>query len=189
MARSQVQIRAIIMAALTILLCLMFIIGSTLALFTDSDGKIGINATAGNLELDIVDTSDTPNSLVGKTLNFVTTSAQQKILFEPGATFYTQGFRVKNNGNIPLNFIIYISDDKETDADFLDAFDVWITDDPSRTVSELPEFDKHLAPGDMSETFYLVFRMKEDVGNEYQNRTFTGVGITVCAVQGNVNID
>ena len=189
MARSQVKVRAIIMAALTILLCLLFIIGSTFALFTDSDGKIGINATAGNLEVDIIDASDNPGALVGKTLNFVTTSAQDKILFEPGAAFYTQGFRVKNNGNIPLNFIIYISDDKETDADFLDAFEVWITDDPSRTIAELPDFDKHLDPGETSDVFYLVFRMKEDVGNEYQNRTFTGVGVTVCAVQGNVNID
>ena len=188
MARCKVKVK-IVIAVLVILLCLLFIIGSTLALFTDSDGKIGINATAGDLEVDIVDTSDIPNSLVGETLDFVTTSAQDKILFEPGAAFHTEGFHVKNNGNIPFNFIIYISEDSKTDADFLDVFDVWITDDPSRTVTELPEFDRRLEPGEVSDVYYLVFRMKEDAGNEYKNRTFTGVGITVCAVQGNVNID
>lgn len=187
MARSKVKVRSIIIAALVILLCLAFIIGSTFALFTDNDGKIGINATAGDLEVDIVDASDNPSSLVGKTLDFVTTS--DKIWFEPGAAFHTEGFRVKNKGNIPLNFIVYISNDKRTDADFLEVFDVWITDDPSRTISELSDFDKHLGPGETSDVYYLVFRMKEDAGNEYQNRTFTGVGITVCAVQGNVNID
>ena len=41
----------------------------------------------------------------------------------------------------------------------------------------------------MSETYYLVIRMKETAGNEFQNKTYTGIGITVYAVQGNAPIE
>ncbi len=192
MSRYKVKLRTIIIAALVILLCVIFIIGATLALFTDNDGKIGINATSGDLEVDIIDTSvDNPSSLVGKTLNLVTTAPQEEILFEPGAMYHTQGFRVKNNGNIPINFIIYISEDDEVSEDFFDVFEVWITSDVSDRASGKPpqDFDGRLEVGRTSDVYYLVFKMKESAGNEYKNRTFTGVGITVCAVQGNVNID
>ncbi len=191
MSRYRFNKKTLIIAAMAILLCLVSLTGATFALFTSTtgDGKIGINATSGSLKVDLVDASDNPSSLVGDTLDFVTTLAQDKILFEPGATFYTEGFRVKNNGNIPLNFIIYISEDKETDADFFDAFDVWITDDPSRKITELSKFDGRLEVGESSKVYYLVFHMKETADNKYKNRTFTGVGVTVCAVQGNVNID
>ncbi len=193
MSRYKPKKSTFIIAATVILLCLVSITGATLALFTSdaNDGRIGINTTAGNLKVDIVNTSvDNPSSLVGEVLNFVTTSERDEILFEPGASYYTEGFRVKNDGNIPINFIIYISEDETVSNDFTDAFDVWITKDPTRTSAEkLQEFDGRLEPSQSSEIYYLVFRMKETAGNEFQNKTFTGVGITVCAVQGNVNID
>ena len=183
-----------IIAAMVILLCLISIIGATLALFTsnENDGKIGINATAGNLKVDIVDASlDNPESLVGEVLDFITTSDKGEILFEPGATYYTEGFRVKNDGNIPINYILYISEDETVSEDFVYALEIWITKDPSSRTStvKLQEFDGEIEIGQSSEVYYLVFRMKETAGNEFQNRTFTGVGITVCAVQGNVDVD
>ena len=54
---------------------------------------------------------------------------------------------------------------------------------------KLREFKGRLEREQSSDVYYLVFYMKESVGNEYQDQEFTGVGITVCAVQGNVNID
>lgn len=193
MVRYKPTKRTLIIAAMVILLCLSLITGATYALFTASteDGKIGINATSGDIEVDIVDASDQANSLVGDVLNFVTTSDKQEILFEPGATYYTEGFRVKNTGEIPLNYIVYITGDdtldEEEEVEFTDAFDVWITPNPKDKdgMVKLQEFDGKLAIGQMSDVYYLVFRMKESAGNEFQNRTFTGVGITVCAVQGN----
>ena len=191
MAKPKVKLSKIVVALLVILLCLVFIVGATVALFTSNDGKIGINATAGDLEVDIVDAFDTSKSLVGDVLDFDVDTEDGEVLFEPGATFYTEGFRVKNDGNISLNFIIYISEDDDTDADFNEAFDVWVTKDPQndQSVQNIQDFDRHLKPGEISDIYYLVCRMKTDAGNEYQKRTFTGVGITVCAVQGNVNID
>lgn len=205
MSRYTPNKKIFIIAATVILLCLVCITGATLALFTFSteDGKIGINTTSGNLKVDIVDASDNPTSLVGDVLDFVTMQDEQEILFEPGAMYYTEGFRIKNSGNIPLNFIVYISGDDALDekleVSFSDAFEVWITPDPTMKsgMVKLQEFDGSLEVGEMSDIYYLVFRMKESAGNDYQNRTFNyykdnvfyGVGITVCAVQGNVKIN
>ena len=193
MSRYKINNKTFIIAAMVILLCLVSITGATLALFTSNteDGKIGINATSGNLKVDIVDASENPSSLVGDVLDFVTTSDNKKILFEPGAMYYTEGFRVKNNGSIPVNFILYISEDETVSADFSDAFEVWLTEDPTNreNMVKLQEFDGRLEVGQNSSIYYLVFRMKETAGNEFQDRTFTGVGITVCAVQGNVSIN
>ena len=193
MSRYKPTKKSFIIATMVILLCLVSITGATFALFTSTteDGKIGINTTSGSLKVDIIDASDNPTSLVGDVLDFITTSDKQEILFEPGAMYYTEGFRVKNNGSIPMNFILYISEDETVSEDFSEAFEVWLTNDPTSrsNMVKLQEFNGGLAVGETSDIYYLVFRMKETAGNEFQNRSFTGVGITVCAVQGNGYID
>ena len=188
MSRYKREYNKFIIAAMVILLCLVSITGATLALFTSdvNDGTIGINATAGNIKVDIVDEQDTV-SLVGQFLKFETRTPEDEVLFEPGATYYTEGFRVKNKGDIPLDYILYVSEDETISDDFSEAFDVWIVTDraDAKGEVELMDFNGELAVGQCSDIYYLVFRMKETAGNEYQDRTFTGVGITVCAVQGN----
>ena len=194
MFRYKTKERALAIGALIILLCLISLTGATYALFTagGEDGKIGINATAGYIDIDIIQaTDDKPQSLVGKVLNFMPNAENPTILFEPGATFYTEGFQIKNNGNIIVNYIIYISEDEAYTEGFYDAFDVWITTaiDERIPPEELPKFEGRLIPEQTSEIYYLVFRMKETAGNEFQNKRFEGVGITVCATQGNVYYD
>lgn len=193
MSRCRPIKKTFIIAALVILLCIISITGATFALFTsnENDGKIGINATAGNLSVDIVDLSDEQNTLVGEVLKFVPKEPKENILFEPGSVYYTEGFRVKNDGDVLIRYIIYISEDETTvAADFAEAFDVWITTNPtSRSdMVSMQEFEGKLYPTYESEPYYLVFRMKETADNKFQDREFTGVGITVCAVQGNVGI-
>lgn len=184
---------ALIVAVMAILLCFASITGATLALFTSNvdDGKIGINATAGNLKVDIVDTATPAGSLVGEVLDLVTTSDNREILFEPGSTYRTEGFRVKNKGNIPFNFICYISSDDTVSEDFFDAFDVWITTNPKSLdgAERLSEFRGRLEVEQTTDVYYLVFQMKPTADNGFSDRYFTGVGITVCAIQGNANFD
>ena len=205
--------QAFIMTALVILLCLSCLTGATLALFTSdvSDGTIGIVTTAGDVKVDIVD-AQTGDSLVGKVLQFQTTVDQKEILFEPGATFFTQGFKVENTGDIPVDFRVYISEDerkqdeddglfamgykKLTLEDFHKAFDVWITTDPydPNQRIDIKEFRGELAPAPegersvTSDTYYMVVRMKTDADNKFQNKFFSGIGITVYAVQGNADL-
>ena len=194
---------AVIMASIVILLCLISLTGATLALFTSNpdDGKIGIITTSGNVKIDIVDADDTTDSLQGDVLNFATQNdgsddpdeESQEVLFEPGATFYTQGFKVKNVGDIPVNYRMYISDDDSLDMTaFIEAFDFYITTDPHdpSAMVDMLLFAGRLEVGECSEaTYYLVIKMKETATNEFQEHTYTGIGITVCAVQGNVNVE
>ena len=180
-------------AGLVILLCLVCFTGATLALFVSAptDGTIGIITTSGNVRVDIVDASSKA-SLVGQVLQLQTSSERREILFEPGATYFTQGFKVKNTGDIPISFRLSVSDDEGVDMDeFYEAFEVWIAKDDLdlANAERLTDFRGSLKVGECSEsTYYLFIRMKETVGNDFKGKTYTGVGVTVYAVQGNADI-
>ncbi len=183
----------IIACFLVMTLCFSSIIGSTLALFTNDPerGKIGVNTTSGKVKVDIVDTSDEQNSLVGDALQFMTTSQSDTFYIEPGATFYTQGFRVKNKGNVTINYHLYVSDDRFLNmANFDDVFDVYITTDIDniKNAQKLMSFIDRLEAGETSEVYYLVLKMKENATNDFQNQRYSGIGVTVYAIQGNVEI-
>ena len=180
------------LAVLIILLCLTSLVGATYALFTSNlnDGTIGIVTTAGDIEVDIVDAVE-DNSLVGEVLQFQTTASNRLPLFEPGATFYTQAFRVKNTGNIPINFRLAVSEDADIGTeDFNDAFEVWISTSPTNIAGaeKLTQFKGTLEVGQSSGPYYLFVRMKETAGNDFQGKSYTGIGVTVYAVQGNAVI-
>ena len=193
MFRYKTNKKMLIIAAAVILLCFVSLSGATLALFSQTlDGTIGIITTAGDIEVDIVDDSPEANSLQGKVLNFITTEDQQDVIFEPGATFYTQGFKVKNVGDININFRVAVSEDDSIDMlKFNEAFEVRITTDPHTPAAadELTKFKGSLKKDCTSEeTYYLCIRMKENVGDEFQGKTYQGIGVTVYAVQGNAMI-
>ena len=185
--------QAVIIAALVVLLCFACLTGATLALFTSDlkDGTIGIVTTSGDIEVDIVDTAGV--TLQNKALDFITSSEDKEPVFEPGATFYTQEFQIKNTGDIPVNFRLSISRDDDLDMEeFNKAFEVWIvraSDEDYKNADHITEFIGRLAVGESSEKYRLFVKMKEDVGNEFQGKTYTGIGVTVYAIQGNVQLD
>jgi hypothetical protein len=188
-----------IITALVILLFFGCFVGVTLALFKSdlldgNDGTIGIITTSGNVEIDIVDLSG--KTLQNKALALMTSSGatdSEKVLFEPGATFYTQGFKIKNTGDIPVNFSLSVSKDDKIDMEELDkAFELWIVKegDDFRNAKKLTEFKVNgLAAGESSDTYYLFIKMQETAGNEFQGKTYTGIGVTVYAVQSNARFD
>ena len=189
--------QAFIIAGLVILLCLVSLTGATWALFSSDlkNGTIGVVTTAGNVEVDIVDTSD--ESLQDKALAFVTTSGAQtnsgNVLFEPGAAFYTQGFQVKNAGNIPINFSMTLSKNDDVDIDsFNRAFEVRVVKE-GQDLSDavlLSDFQGYyLEAGARTETYYLYIKMVESADNEFNGAYYSGIGITVYAVQGNVALE
>ena len=184
------------MTALVILLCLVCLTGATLALFTSdpNDGTIGIITTSGDVVIDIVDTSGV--TLQNRALAFMTTSGEtdsDDVLFEPGATFYTQGFQVKNTGDIPVNFCLSVSKDDKIDMEEFDkAFELWIVKEGEdfSGAKKITNFKVDGLPaGESSDTYYLFIKMKESVGNEFQGKTYTGIGVTVYAVQGNAQLN
>ncbi len=210
MFRYKTYKKSILMTALAILLCLVSLTGATLALFTSNpdDGTIGVVATAGSINVDIVSVKknaetgeDEPGeSLRDKSMQFYRTESNRDFLFEPGAMFYTHGFKIKNGDNsIPVKYHLYVSEDtiKELDEDnvwqsitretFDKAFEIWITTTPGRLddAQKLSDFRPTLGIGESSETYYLCVKMKETAGNEFQGKKYSGIGVTVYAVQAN----
>jgi hypothetical protein len=93
---------------------------------------------------------------------------------------------VKNTGSLDMNYIASVSRDDDIDMDaFNRAFEFWVTDDLNDLGKheKLSEFSGSLNVGQSSNTYYLVVRMKDDAGNEFQNKTYHGIGITVHATQ------
>ena len=179
--------QAIVITALVIVLCLIGLVVATVIIFTHdrNDGTIGVISTE-DVEVDIVDDS-AENSLVGKVLYFQSLSEGTEVLFEPGGGFYTQGFKVKNIGNTPLIYRLFVSEDDQMDMEgFHDAFEVWISTSPtvSADSQKLTEFEGQLTAGACSEsTYYLFVRMRESAGNEFQDMAYSGIGVTVYAAQ------
>ena len=187
--------RPINVAMIALLLCIANLTGSTYALLTSStrEGAIGVTTTSGDVEVRIVDLDN--NSLVGNTLQFVTTS-DTPVLFEPGTTFFTQGFKIMNAGNIPVEFRISVSYGNMSDADraeFEKAFEVGITTDPYG-LSDAEPTDKFVGSLDVKtnnisdKTYFLIIRMKETADNTFQGAEYDGIGITVYAVQANAGL-
>ena len=109
MTNSKHTKRALLVSTLTILLCVAMLVGSTFAWFTDSVST-GVNRIqAGNLKIDLIDADG--NSLEGKTLEWDAFDGrgQEEILWEPGATYNTQEFYIKNAGNLNLKFEFVVS--------------------------------------------------------------------------------
>ena len=177
---------------LILLLCLVSMVGVTYALFTSDpeDGTIGINVTSGRVEIDIE--NDAGVSIVGSALHLSPDGRlMEDVTFEPGATVYTEGFRVVNEGSITVNFRMCVSRDASIDeTEFLEAFDVFVTKTPNDLNSAEPIYDFTGTLGADGETdlYHLVVRMKDTAGNKFQGVTYEGIGVTVFAVQGNAPI-
>ena len=67
----------------------------------------------------------------------------------------------------------------------------WLTDNTTDLDSavEITSYKGSLDLDESTDTYYLVVQMDPNAGNAYQGLELNGVGITVCAVQGNVNVD
>lgn len=184
--------QAMITALTVIMLCVISLTGATFALFTtnEEDGTIGINVLSGKVDVDIVDSEG--NTLVGSYLKFDIPNGADKVLFEPGATFYTQSFKIVNVGSVPVKFKVYISNDDSIDSEILmNSFEFFITDDVTTRDSgqKITSFSGELELNASSNPYYMIVSMNEDAGNELIGKSCSGIGITIYAVQGNANIE
>ena len=94
-------------------LCIVLLIGTTFAWFTDT-ASTGVNKIqAGNLKVDLQmkDANGSWVSAEGKTIDFVKASGHENeaILWEPGCTYELPVLRVVNKGNLALKYKIKIN--------------------------------------------------------------------------------
>ena len=177
--------RALLCSVLSIALCLSMLIGTTFAWFTDT-ATTGVNKiVSGKLEVDIVSTEEGNPTLQGTGLQFASADGKtgEAILWEPGATYKTQGFKIKNNGNLALKFKVAINGTTGS-SDLLKVITFSIVNANTKEVVDLNAFEGQLKTANaLSDTYYIQGHMAETAGNEYQEKELDGVTITVYATQ------
>ena len=168
-------------------LCIVLLIGTTFAWFTDT-ASTGVNKIqAGNLKVDIVDATNTAKSLKGDTLKFTDVNNSTDILWEPGVTFKTPAFKIKNAGNLALKYKLTLNG-VTGDQELLDAITFSVVDENKNKVN-LDNFEGNLAKEGMSGALYIQGHMDEVAGNECQGKSLESLSLTVVATQDTVEND
>lgn len=169
--------RALLASGMALILCVSMLVGSTFAWFTDSVSTAGNTIQSGKLQVDLVDENGV--SLENKVLTFE--DKDQNNLWEPGCTYKTQEFFVKNNGNLALQYQIAING-IEGSAKLLEAIEWTVTvDGVKKDIADLK--GTLLEANKQSAAIVLSGHMKEEAGNEYQGLTVEGISVSVFATQ------
>ena len=180
MTNSKSTKRALVSSAIATLVCIVMLIGTTFAWFTDTASTNVNKIQSGTLKVDIVDGRGT--SLQGKSLSFVNKDGSADILWEPGATFKTAGFKIKNNGNLALKYKLLVNG-IDGDSELLKVIKFSVLDEDGQAV-DLDTYEGYLTAGNVSEkSLYIQGHMDEAAGNEYQGKELSGLSVTVVATQ------
>ena len=173
--------RALLTSVMALVMCVVMLVGTTFAWFTDTASTSVNKIQAGNLKVLLVDKDG--NNLKGKTLEWKAKDnrEQSKIFWEPGCEYELQDVYVKNDGNLALKYKIEITGIKGSDK--LNEVITWTINDANLSA------DHHLGAGETSTALTIKGHMDENAGNEYKNLTIENIAITVYATQDTVEYD
>ena len=190
--------RALLTSVMALVMCVVMLVGTTFAWFTDT-ASTGVNKiVAGNLDVDII--GETSNDHV-TTLNFTKANAAtdagatEAVLWEPGCRYLTEGFRIANKGNLALKWKAVVNKGttaaNEGNFDLLDVIDFYLvtSKDVDDMGTPLAEFTGNLKKTETSDVYYIKGVMQTTAGNDYQGLTLDGITITVYATQDTVEND
>ena len=172
-------------------LCIVLLIGTTFAWFTDtaSTGVNKIQAGWLDVSLEMANGIDDNNETVwvsaeNRMLTFKTKDGRSadQILWEPGCTYELPQLRVVNNGNLALKYKIKING-IQGDEKLNEVID-WTINDKDINLTE-----QHLTAGQKGDAFTIKGHMQESAGNDYQGLSIDGISITVVATQDTVEND
>ena len=194
MSNKKATKRALLTSITALAMCVVMLVGTTFAWFTDTATANVNKIQAGNLDVDIVDASG--NSLEGQTLYFRDKNNGTNILWEPGATFNLDTFKIVNKGNLAIKYEITVNGVTGSNK-LLKAIDFTVTKngtsvDLANLKGVLLPTGKTAAAGEeVGETAAIVISgtMKTSAGNEYKNLTLDGISITVKAMQASYEYD
>ena len=180
--------RALLTSVMALVMCVVMLVGTTFAWFTDT-AKTNVNTIkAGNLHVQI---QDEAGKEIG-TLKWVDKAGnaivdQDAILWEPNCTYKLTPFKIVNTGNLALKYKIEITG-LDGGAKLLKVLEFTYTTENGGTFNMNAE-GKLAANGGATELITVSVHMDENAGNEYQNETLTGVKINVVATQDTVESD
>ena len=166
-------------------LCVVLLIGTTFAWFTDT-ASTGVNKIqSGNLDVSLEMANGTNDkgetvwvSAENQLLTFKTADNRtaDEILWEPGCTYELPQLRVVNNGNLALKYKIKING-IQGDEKLNEVID-WTINGKDINLTE-----QHLTAGQKGDAFTIKGHMQEAAGNDYQGLSIEGISITVVATQ------
>lgn len=182
--------RSLLVSAIALTLTAALLIGSTFAWFTSTATTNVSSVTAGTLKVKIVNTDG--SELENNTVNFVDKDGNSNILWEPGVTFRTKEFKVKNAGNLALKYKFQLGMNV-TDANkaLYNAITFYIAyKDANGTEQrvDVSQYEGHLAGNANSDAFYLIGEMNL-AATEGQGQTLSDLAIAVVATQDTVEND
>ena len=177
--------RALLTSVMALVMCVVMLVGTTFAWFTDTASTAVNKIQAGNLdiELQMKDNSGNWVKAEGETLNWVKAEGHEneQVLWEPGCTYELPELRIVNKGNLALKYKVAITGIKG-DAKLNEAIEWTIGD-----IGSTDGYTKLAVDG--SKEFTISGKMKTEAGNEYQGLSIDGIGITVYATQDTVEYD
>ena len=187
--------RALLTSVMALVMCVVMLVGTTFAWFTDT-ASTGVNKiVSGNLTVDIIGADNEDHV---EKLNFKNAAGAEgeALLWEPGCRYLTVGFRIANKGNLALKWKAVVN--KGTTAEnpgnfnLLDVIDFYLVTkaaDGTETETPLNEFTGTLQKTAISDVYYIKGVMDKNAGNDYQGLTLEDITITVVATQDTVEND
>lgn len=175
----------LLFSLLVIVACVVTIVGTSYAWFTDTATTSGNKIQAGTLKVSLVG-ADSGESIESLRWLKAAGNEDEEVYFEPGARFESESFRVKNNGNLSLKYKLQI-DGLDGNSKLLEVINFTVKDS-SGSVVDLDE-ERYLSPGTTSDAFTIIAIMNVTAGNEYQGLTMEGIKIKAVATQDTVETD
>lgn len=193
--------RALLTSVMALVMCVVMLLGTTFAWFTDTATANVNTIKSGNLDV-VLQVRDGSGSWItsNRALTWVKNAAgsSQELLWEPGASYNLEEFRILNNGNLNLKYKVIISG-ATGDTMLLDVIDFSgkITDE-NNAVTDLPSvsmnsttpviLDRELAAG-KADTITLNGTMQTSANNTYMSKTVDNITIAVYATQATGEYD
>ena len=194
--------RALLTSVMALVMCVVMLVGTTFAWFTDT-ASTGVNKIqAGNLDvaLEYAIEWDTEGKVTkwenaeGKTLQFKTADGRtDNILWEPGCRYQLPELRVVNKGNLALKYMIKVTG-IDGSAKLNKVIDWTITDsatgdDIVAVATDTSPAEYKLLNANDAHTLTIMGEMDKNAGNEYQGLSIDGVSVTVYATQMTAEFD
>ena len=196
--------QALLLSALSLLLCVSMLIGSTFAWFTDSVTSANNKIQAGTLDIqllmydgaDYADISNSDKPIFGA--GSIAQNINGETLWEPGKTQVAY-LAIKNNGSLALKYkaaleVENVSKDLYEVMEYAiiadaqpDSVKSWVDGNAVVVGKQAVSGDVSLAAG-ATHYFALVIHMNEEAGNKYQGGE-VNFDLTVLATQDAVERD
>ena len=194
--------RALLTSVMALVMCVVMLLGTTFAWFTDTATANVNKIEAGNLDIQLFYANNadgvnarwtelTNNSTT--VLKFLqsngTTATQQDFYWEPGGTYSLPALKVVNNGNLNLKYKIEITGIKGS-ATLNDVID-WTMelDDADFAIGSEHVLKAATAGTESADILTISGHMRETAGNTYMNEKIEGITITLKATQATGEYD